>query len=240
MSHVSNMVEVNEVEAVILAGGLGTRLRSVVAELPKCMAPVAGRPFIDFVMEALMAQGIQRFILALGYRSEAIVEHVQKTYPQLQIKYSIEDEPLGTGGAIRRALSLAHSSAAVVANGDTLFPVDLKKGLQLLADNNADCVLHLKPMENFDRYGVVELNDQKAITAFQEKKHYEQGLINGGVYLMNVPAFLNENLPTKFSFEKEYLEALFTKRKMYGEVQDAYFIDIGIPADFERAQIELR
>ena len=109
---------------------------------------------------------------------------------------------------------------------------------------NADCTLSLKPMHNFDRYGVVELNKDNSIRSFKEKQWYESGLINGGVYALNAEQFLKENLPEKFSFEKEYLEKTLSlpksdKRRMYGVVQDKYFIDIGIPEDYERAQTEL-
>ena len=104
---------------------------------------------------------------------------------------------------------------------------------------NADCTLSLKPMINFSRYGVIELNDDNSIKSFHEKKNYEQGLINGGLYMLNVSAFLSESLPEKFSFETDYLEKFYNKQNMFGLIQDEYFIDIGIPEDYERAQKEL-
>ena len=226
-------------ECILLAGGLGTRLRSVVAELPKCMAPVAGRPFIDHVIDYFLSQGIEKFILALGYKSEVIIEHVTSKYPALQVKFSIEDEPLGTGGAILQAVKLCSSEIAIVTNGDTMYKVDLAAAENALNLSTAACTLLLKPMENFSRYGVVEINTDNRITAFKEKQQYDAGLINGGVYLLHVPRFLKEDFPQKFSFEKEYLETLYPQRKMFGLPQDAYFIDIGIPEDFQRAQEEL-
>jgi D-glycero-alpha-D-manno-heptose 1-phosphate guanylyltransferase len=105
--------------------------------------------------------------------------------------------------------------------------------------HQAHCTLALKPMQHFDRYGVVELQENGAIKSFKEKQFYESGLINGGIYALQVDAFLNEGLPSKFSFEKDYLEQFYTVRPMFGIVQDAYFIDIGIPEDFERANREL-
>jgi D-glycero-alpha-D-manno-heptose 1-phosphate guanylyltransferase len=127
----------------------------------------------------------------------------------------------------------------IVANGDTLFKADIPLLTKMHITHNADCTLALKPMHNFDRYGVVVLNEDNTIQSFKEKQHYKEGLINGGLYVLNVQHFLKENLPQKFSFEKEYLEEFYDKRKMMGSVQDQYFIDIGIPADYERAQNEL-
>ncbi len=225
-------------ECIILAGGLGTRLRTVVADLPKCMAPVAGRPFIDYVIEYFLAQGIEKFILALGYKAEVIIGHIEEHYPTLDVQYSIEIEPLGTGGAIKKACGLLEGKTAVVTNGDTLYKVDIGQASTAFALQPSDCTLLLKPMINFERYGVVELDENNCITAFKEMQFYETGLINGGVYLLNSELFLKEDFTEKFSFEKDYLETFFPLGKMYGIVQDAYFIDIGIPEDFERAQVE--
>ncbi len=226
--------------AIILAGGLGTRLRSVVADLPKCMATVAGRPFLDIVIELLLKQGIDKIIFSVGYKSEIIIDHVNNQYPQLHKQFSIEEEPLGTGGAVKLACNHASDENVLILNGDTLFSIDIEKLTGFHNTTGADCTLSLKPMQDFNRYGVVELNDDLSIASFKEKQQYESGLINGGVYALNVAGFLKEDLPQKFSFEKDYLEQYFEKRKMYGDIQDVYFIDIGIPEDFERAQEELR
>jgi len=226
-------------EAIILAGGLGTRLRQAVPDLPKCMAPVNGKPFLTYVINHLYAQGIRHFIFSLGYKSEAIVEFLAKSFPHLLCKTCIEDEPLGTGGAVKEALSLAKEKSVLVTNGDTLFKVDLTKIDTFHTLSGANCSLSLKPMENFDRYGVVEIDSDCLIKSFSEKRHYESGLINGGVYALHREKFLDEKLPEKFSFESDYLEKYFSKRRMFGIVQDAYFIDIGIPEDYERAQTEL-
>ena len=229
-----------EVEAIILAGGLGTRLRSVVADVPKCMAPVAGKPFIHFVIEQLKRQGINRFIFSLGYKHELIEEWLHAQYPTLNIQCSIEDEPLGTGGAVKLACSHATGKNVLILNGDTFFNIDLELLSAFHETMDADCTLSLKPMQDFDRYGVVEISSDHSITSFREKSHYEEGFINGGIYVLKREKFLQEDLPQKFSFEKDYLEQFFTRRKMVGLVQDEYFIDIGIPEDYERAQVELR
>lgn len=223
-------------ECIILAGGLGTRLRSAVPNLPKCMAPVAGRPFVTWVVDYLVQQGVTHFIFSLGYRHEDITGYFSRHYRHLNISWSIEAEPLGTGGGIRLACSQATTDNVLVVNGDTFFRVNVGILAAFHEQRRAHCTLCLKPMQRFDRYGVVELDaDTQAIQSFREKQYYEEGLINGGVYALNIPAFTGENLPEKFSFEKDYLEKLYTTRPMYGLVQDGYFIDIGIPEDYEKA-----
>ena len=227
-------------EAIILAGGLGTRLRSVVADLPKCMAPVAGRPFLHYVIAHLQKEGIQKFIFSVGYKSEAITNFVKMELREIDFKFSIEEEPLGTGGAIKLSCKRISEHNVLICNGDTLFKIDVQKLSNSHFQHHADCTLCLKPMNNFDRYGVVELNNDLSVKSFREKQHYQSGIINGGVYALNADSFMKEDLPEKFSFEKDYLEKYVAERKMYGVIQDEYFIDIGIPEDYERAQGELR
>ena len=146
---------------------------------------------------------------------------------------------MGTGGAIQLAVAKAREKNIVVANGDTLFKVDLNKASLFHNHNDAECTLLLKPMQNFDRYGVVELNEDQGVKSFQEKQFYRQGSINGGVYILNVNKFLESGFPEKFSFEKDYLENFYKERRFYGFMQDEYFIDIGISEDYNRAQTEL-
>lgn len=226
-------------EAIILAGGLGTRLRSVVADLPKCMAPVGGKPFLHFVIEHLLEQGVDKFIFSLGYKSEMIIDYVNNQYSTLNKQFSIEEEPLGTGGAIKLACSMAAEKNVLILNGDTFYKVNNNVLTDFHNNYEADCTLALKPMHDFDRYGVVELNEDNSVASFKEKQFYSRGLINGGVYILNREKFLKESLPQKFSFEKDYLEKYFEKRKLYGMIADEYFIDIGIPEDYAKAEREL-
>jgi len=225
-------------ECIILAGGLGTRLRSAVPDLPKCMAPVAGKPFLAYVIDYFRSQGIERFIFSLGYRHEDIEAFLDTAYPALEKVYSIEEEPLGTGGAIRLACRQVKGKQVIVLNGDTMFAIQLPLLAKFHTSHDADCTLSLKPMEHFDRYGVVELENDQTIHLFREKQQYAAGTINGGVYALKVSSFLEEALPDKFSFEKDYLEKMYRQRKMYGLVQEGYFIDIGIPGDYEKANRE--
>ncbi len=225
-------------EAIILAGGLGTRLRDAVPDLPKCMAPVAGSPFLFYVINYFRMQGVEKFVFSLGYMHEVIEEYLDSQFSKLQYQCSIEKEPMGTGGAIQLACGLASDKDVLIANGDTLFKATVPGLFSFHQEKNADCTLALKPMKNFDRYGVVELDKESAVKNFREKQFYESGYINGGVYILNRENFLGLPWPEKFSFEKDYLEKKIGK--VYGLAQDAYFIDIGIPEDYNRAQEELK
>ncbi len=226
-------------EAIILAGGLGTRLRSAVADVPKCIAPVNDIPFIAFVIDNLQKQGVEHFIFSLGYKSESIINFAEDKYKNLNKTYVIEKEPLGTGGAIREACKKVNGINVLVLNGDTLFNVNLKSLSYFHAKHNADCTIALKPIINIERYGTVDINNRNAVIAFTEKRFCQKGLINGGIYVLNANSFLKEDLPEIFSFEKGYLEKSFSVRAMFGMIQDEYFIDIGIPEDYERANKEL-
>ena len=227
-------------EAIILAGGLGTRLRSVLPDLPKCMAPVNGRPFLSYIIDYYQQQGIEKFIFSLGYKHGVITEWLQKNYPSLSIQCTIENEPLGTGGAIQLAVEKTKGKDVLILNGDTLFKVNLQALAVFHKRSASACTLSLKPMKDFDRYGVVETEEDGRIKSFKEKKHYKEGLINGGVYILNTGRFRQQKRPAKFSFEKDYLEIFFSAMPMYGCIQDGYFIDIGIPEDFDRAQEEMK
>jgi D-glycero-alpha-D-manno-heptose 1-phosphate guanylyltransferase len=222
-------------QVIVLAGGLGTRLRSAVPDLPKCMAPVNGKPFIGYVIDYFQKQGVENFIFALGYKSEMFEGFISTKISNDHFQVSVEDEPLGTGGAVKLACSKALQENVLIANGDTLFKINVAILSGFHLQNNADCTLSLKFMQGFDRYGVVEIATDYRVSNFKEKKYYAEGNINGGVYALNVANFLNKNLPGKFSFEKDYLEKYFDDGKIFGVEQDAYFIDIGIPEDYQKA-----
>ena len=229
-----------QTEAIILSGGLGTRLRDAVPDLPKCLAPVAGRPFLSYVIDYLQAQGIEKFIFSLGYMHQLIEQYLTENYTALNYTTVIETEPLGTGGAIQLAMQKAKAEKVFVTNGDTLFKIQLRQMMAVHQSSNAECTVALKPMKAFDRYGCVTINEQNQITSFKEKQFYAEGLINGGSYFINKKKFLQHSFPQKFSFEKDYLEKFAADEKFYASVQDEYFIDIGIPQDFEQAQKDLQ
>ena len=227
-------------ECIILAGGLGTRLRSTVADVPKCMAPVAGKPFLHWVIAYLTSQTITSFVFSLGYMHKVIEDYIKLNYPELQTKFSVENELLGTGGAIKLAMQLCNEENVLIVNGDTLFETNNQLLWIEHIKSRSNCTLALKPMQNFERYGAVTINENNIITAFTEKKYMQQGLINGGVYLINQKSFNQINLPEKFSFEKDFLEKYINTLTMIGVMDDGYFIDIGIPEDFKKANSEIK
>ncbi len=221
-------------EAIILAGGLGTRLQSVVADVPKCMAPVNGIPFINFVISYLKKEGVERFILSLGYKSGIVIEYINKTFTNIDIEYVVEDKPLGTGGAVKLACSKVIGRDVLVVNGDTLFTVNINDFTGLHKMKDAEVTIALKEMKHFNRYGTVEIDDNFTLQQFKEKQFCEKGFINGGVYVLNVTAFLCEDLPEAFSFEQDFLEKNTGRITFCGLPFDNYFIDIGIPEDYNK------
>ncbi|MFG5129974.1 D-glycero-D-manno-heptose 1-phosphate guanosyltransferase [Campylobacter lari] len=215
-------------QAIVLAGGLGTRLKSVVQDLPKPMAPINGKPFLTFVLEYLKKQGITEVILSVSYKYELIQEYFKDEFDGMKIRYNIEKELLGTGGAIKDALKLIQNQAYVL-NGDTVFDINLKK----LVLNDSKICIALKQMQNFDRYGTVNVDDQGIVTSFEEKVLKKQGLINGGIYLLKKDIFDEFDLEKKFSFE-EFLQENFELLRIQTQIFNDYFIDIGVPQDYER------
>jgi D-glycero-alpha-D-manno-heptose 1-phosphate guanylyltransferase len=224
-------------EAIVLAGGLGTRLKPAVSDLPKSLAPIAGKPFLSYLLDLAGRQGIQKFVFALGHKAEPIEAFVKEYLPANSYAFSVEEEPLGTGGAIFRACKEVADEEVIVLNADTFFGVSFLNLSIIHELRKAECTLALKPMKSFDRYGAVSIEKQ-VITGFSEKKFQKSGLINGGVYALSTGLFLQKPLPSIFSFEKDYLEKEFHGGKIIGMISDAYFIDIGIPEDYERAQHE--
>lgn len=227
-------------ECIVLAGGLGTRLQSVIGLYPKCMAPVNGKPFLHYIFDYLEKQQCTNVILSLGFKHEVIIEWLQTQKRNFTVDYVIEETPLGTGGGISLALTKATEDNVAVLNGDTMFRTEIHTMLAFHIAKQAATTLALKPMQQFERYGVVKMDENNCITAFEEKKYYDEGLINGGVYIINKAALAAKGLPEKYSFEKDYFEAFVHEGNMYGFVSDAYFIDIGIPTDYEKAQVDFK
>ena len=226
-------------EAIVLAGGLGTRLKSAVADLPKCMAPVDGKPFLHYLITYLQQQGIERFIFSLGYLAETAADYIKSSLPPETYVLVQEPYPLGTGGAIQLAIQQVTSEEVWVLNGDSLCNLNLSEQAELHFQKQATCTLGLVPMEQFDRYGVVTIDNNHRILGFEEKKWQEQGLINAGIYLLNTSTFQSILWPEKFSMEMDFLQAYHQRLPFYGYVASAYFLDIGIPEDYQRAQKEL-
>jgi D-glycero-alpha-D-manno-heptose 1-phosphate guanylyltransferase len=228
-------------DCIILAGGMGTRLQSVVNDKPKCLAEVNGKPFLYYICQHLSKYHFCKVIFSVGYKKEMVIDYVMSNRDEFKFAFDFaeEDEPLGTGGAILNALQYSDTQDFFVINGDTFFDVNYDEMSFWQENKMADCTLALKPMQNADRYGLVNMNDESQIIGFEEKKPGSSGLINGGVYCIFRNSFLNIPFPQKFSFEKDYLEKMINERDMIGYVSDNYFIDIGIPEDYARAQTEI-
>jgi D-glycero-alpha-D-manno-heptose 1-phosphate guanylyltransferase len=221
-------------EAIVLAGGFGTRLKSVINDVPKPLAPINNRAFLEYLFDYLIQNGIKKAILSIGYKAELISGYFGDSYKNLKIEYVYEKTPLGTGGAIKKSLKNIQSDYVFIFNGDSFFDVDLNRFKEFFQKQNSDISIALKRMKNFDRYGLVELNGDN-ITAFQEKRFCEDGYINGGIYLLKRDILKNINLDS-FSFESDFLQKELNNIDISGFKSDGYFIDIGIPEDYKKAQ----
>lgn len=226
-------------EAIVLAGGFGTRLAHVVPDVCKPMAPVAGRPFLRFIMDQLAAACFDRAVVADGYRREQIEGFFGPAYRGTAIEYSPEETPLLTGGAVKRALSRCESDWVFVLNGDTWLDVDFE-AMEAAAVNVPDsvsAVIAVKRMRGFERYGTVDVDAGGSLTAFHEKRPCEEGLINAGVYLLRRDAL--NSMPEKFSLESDYFERVVGDGELRAVECAGGFIDIGVPEDYELAQTML-
>ena len=223
-------------EAIVLAGGLGTRLQEVLPETPKCMAPIGGKPFLAYVLDYLAASGISKVILSVGYRNDQVISYFGDTYKSIELVYAIETEPLGTGGAVKAALKLTSLDEIFVLNGDTYFIPDLVKMEQHHTVNLADATIAVKEFADASRYGRLVTNASGYITGFMEKEpEAGSGWINGGIYLLK-RSIIESIRELKFSLEHEVFRKLCTNFRMQAYRTDAFFLDIGIPADLEKAQ----
>ncbi len=224
--------------AVILAGGLGTRLRSVVSDVPKPMAPVGGRPFLEYQLDYWINQGISRFVLSVGYRHEAITEHFGSRYKGVQLEYAVEEQPLGTGGGLLLAAEkLKQDTPFLLLNGDTYFEADWNVLDACAVEHDADWCFSLFKTSEKGRYMGIEMSDQGLITSL--KSGVEQGprLANGGVYWVHPRALSGDwRSGERLSLEDDlFPQALAAGRRILGIEFRGTFIDIGVPDDYHRA-----
>ncbi|MDR1724896.1 MAG: nucleotidyltransferase family protein [Bacteroidales bacterium] len=227
-------------EALILAGGFGSRLKGIIKDVPKPLAPINGVPFLSILMKYLAIQGIKHFILSVGYKHEKIQNLYGHEFNGIPITYAIETEPLGTGGAIAYGLSFTKKHTdknnVLVVNGDSFIRFSLSD-LESTQLQNSEILIVLKPMQNFERYGSVAVSENRII-AFAEKEFVTNGLINSGVYVVPSNLFADK-IEKKFSFEKDFLEKNVCKQSFHYLICDDYFIDIGIEDDYNQAQTTL-
>ena len=224
-------------EAIVLAGGFGTRLRQVISDVPKPMAPMdeKGTPFLAFVLDMLAEQGITHVVLSVGYLASVIQEYFGASYNGMRLSYVQEDSPLGTGGAVKKALKACQRDVVFVLNGDTYFDVDLAAMKKEHLRSKADFTLAAREMHDFDRYGALEIDKHGRILRFGEKKYCVDGFINGGVYCLQ-RNLLDDVQPEVFSLEKDFLEKEMEQVRVQAYPSAGYFIDIGIPEDYQKAR----
>jgi NDP-sugar pyrophosphorylase family protein len=225
---------INVREALILCGGKGTRLQSVVRDRPKPMADVSGRPFLSWIIDNLVSHGIQQVILLTGYKSVFIEEWVKIWQDKVSISISKEKEPLGTGGAVKQALPLITADDFFVFNGDSYAPFDLTVMAEQHLLRKADATILLCQKTDAKRYGSVKVDKDQKIVKFEEKnEESDSGFISAGVYILKKSMF--EDIQAKtFSLEDDVFSKI-TSKKFYGVNSRAPFIDIGTPESYRNA-----
>jgi len=222
-------------EAIILAGGLGTRLREVVSDVPKSLARVAGRPFLAWLLDSLADRGLRRVVLATGYLGEQIETALGTAWRGMLLAYSRETQPLGTGGAVASAACTVSGDTFFVLNGDTRVELDYAAFGQTVDSVGARLGVALAEVSDTARYGAVWLGGNRVV-GFSEKGRSGAGLINAGVYWMR--RSLLDGCPASgaFSFEHDVLMPAVSREPVIGYTRTRGFIDIGVPEDFQRAQ----
>ncbi|MCQ8102491.1 sugar phosphate nucleotidyltransferase [Methylomonas sp. SURF-2] len=225
--------------AIVLGGGLGTRLRDAVPDLPKPMAPINGRPFLDYLIEYWRGQGVRRFILSVGYRRDAIIDYFGDHYRDAAIDYAVEDTPLGTGGGVLLAArNIAAGERFLLLNGDTFFAVDFERLMRCAQRNDADCCFSMFRSNTEGRYMAMEVADDGCIRSLKSGKAGVGSLANGGVYYLRRCALQEERFTLRANWSLEddiFPAALAAGRRLIGVEFLGGFIDIGVPEDYARA-----
>lgn len=227
-----------QMKAIVLCGGLGTRLGEITRNTPKPLVPVAGRPFLAHVLDKLCIPEVDSFILATSFHADQVINTMGTAWQGRPVQYSVEPKARGTGGAIRLAMDSFGVDTALVANGDTLFDCDLSALVADFEGSRWVTRMALRHVEDCARYGRVQLAGDARVIGFGEKGHIGSGLINAGAYVQRREPLITFGAET-FSFETDYLAAMHSKLPMQGIIGSGYFIDIGVPKDLERAQIEI-
>ncbi|ROL80501.1 dehydrogenase [Pseudomonas protegens] len=224
-------------EAIVLAGGLGTRLRQVVPDLPKPMAPVAGKPFLEILLTTLARKGFTRIVLSLGFMSEKIIDHFGESFAGIELVYEVESQPLGTGGAIRASLARCLTDHVFIFNGDTYLDVEVDELERLWLANHCPVIV-VREVPDTARFGRVETREGR-IHKFLEKGSPGPGLINAGCYVLPRQALDDFPLGQPFSLETEFFTQYLHRLQFDSFVTRSRFIDIGVPDDYALAQTEL-
>jgi D-glycero-alpha-D-manno-heptose 1-phosphate guanylyltransferase len=226
------------VEAIVLAGGLGTRLATRLSGVPKPMAPVAGRPFLEILLNQLARTGCERVLLSVGYLATVIQAYFGARFRNMKVDYAVEKAPLGTGGAIRLALAQATEDFALVLNGDTFLDADYAAMMRFHAGAGATLTMAVARQVDIGRYGGVVVKAGRVVS-FEEKGRPGPGWINAGAYVLERDLAWPAHLPEKFSIERDFLAPEIGRIRPAAYEVEGVFLDIGVPEDLDRAQIEL-
>jgi D-glycero-alpha-D-manno-heptose 1-phosphate guanylyltransferase len=224
----------SQLPCIILAGGLGSRIKSVLHETPKSLAPINNLTFLQILIEHLSKRGISRFILALGFGHKYFIHELNKSWAiKYNISYIIEELPLNTGGAILNIMNTFSLKDCLVSNGDSLVSGDYTNFFNSI-NYNSSYPFHmaLVNVSNRQRYGGVLIDNNSCLAGFSEKGSSDSGLINAGLYKLNISAFYYFNQCKSFSLEKDLLHTLIQPRKVTTKILTGKFIDIGVPQDY--------
>ncbi len=225
-------------EAIILAGGMGTRLKKVVPNFPKPMAPIKDKPFLAILIENLKKLKFTSVIISVGYKAEKIINYFGSSYAGLSIKYSIEKYPLGTGGALKKALSLCANSFVFVFNGDTFVEFSTSEIINLSNKNKYPIILGIE-IPDTRRYSRLMLKNNTLI-GFSDKGILGKGIINAGLYYLPKSIFEGFDLSDSFSLESDFLIPFITQLNFCCSLTNGIFVDIGIPEDYKKASLLLK
>jgi len=229
-----------DIELLVLSGGQGTRLASVWADKPKVLAPIAGRPYFDWYVEAMQGEGFQRFCFLLGMGADQVVDHISNRSDRGSFRYLVEDRPLGTGGAIKNAFLAMDEERVFVANGDSYCRFDYGAMFRNHLEMNADCTIGLAYVDDSSDYGSVEFGDNLRVKGFNEKGDRTDGsFVNAGVYLLErrCSRFFPKN--DSFSLEREVFQNISDEGRLFGYKSEGDLLDIGTPDRLSAAQSEL-
>ncbi|WP_066015978.1 sugar phosphate nucleotidyltransferase [Endozoicomonas atrinae] len=224
-------------EAIILAGGLGTRLKSTIGIKPKPMALISGKPFMEILIEKLLDEGFNHIILSLGYHSDLIYDHFSKKTSKINISFITEHKKLDTGGAIRLAMTKAKEPQVLVMNGDSFLDFNLNSISYPLKESNDPIICGID-IDDTSRYGRID-HKESIVTRFSEKGISGAGTISAGVYIFPTNIFNNYPVNTPFSLEHDFFAKIARNEKFRIVIENRYFIDIGTPDSYARAQIEI-
>ncbi|HQP10203.1 MAG TPA: nucleotidyltransferase family protein [Candidatus Omnitrophota bacterium] len=223
-------------DCVILCGGLGTRLRTAVKDVPKVMAQVNGRPFLDLIIEHLKGQGVDRIVLCTGYQADLVESYYREHYFGLTIDFSRENQPLGTGGALKNAHPVIFSDPFLVFNGDSFLPVDLEAFLDFHQKNDALVSILASPAGQSADFGTLEIDRSGQVISFREKiQEAKEPLVNAGIYCFDGTIFEYMPEEERFSLENDFFPSLIGE-KFYGYRTDKKFMDIGTPERYQAAK----